>query len=75
MYNKCYGELKLRLNTPKKLLNRLPFNLVLYLDYNLHSDFCGSMQLLALFSFYSKLVSVVTTVKYFKGRTITASYC
>ena len=26
------------LNTPKKLLNRLPFNLVLQLDYNLHIE-------------------------------------
>ena len=34
MLNKCYSELKSQLNTPKKLLNSLPFNLVLEHDYN-----------------------------------------
>ena len=38
MHNKCYSELKLRLYAPKKLLNHLPFNLVLKLDYDLHSE-------------------------------------
>ena len=37
-HNKCQIELKLQSNTLKKLLNRLPFSLVVQLDHNLHSE-------------------------------------
>ena len=36
--NACCGELKLRLNIPKKLLNRLPCKLVLQPNGNLHGE-------------------------------------
>ena len=38
MHNKLYSVLKFQLNIPKKLLNRLPFDLVLYLDYTQRAE-------------------------------------
>ena len=65
MHNKCYSELKLRLNTPKKFMNRLPFNLVLHLDYNLQTEHSPRTFLTHLAYIYIFSIAVRPTVSGF----------
>ena len=66
MHSKCYSELKVRLNILKKLLNRLPFNLALWLNHNLNKERSPR-------TFMTHLVYCILQYSYFKKTSVLKS--